>query len=154
MKTFLLFLLLISTAGFAQQKDSLAKRSVYIINGRVVDSAAMTGVKFRKMDVLTGQRAEAAGILPGKRVILLQLENEQYNLFGIVTNSRGKPLGKAAIKPDGNQQAVETDACGHFYLRGIRAGTRITVSRKGYRNGALDVYKRPDELMTVELQKK
>jgi hypothetical protein len=51
MNRFLPFLLLFSLSGFAQQK------SVFIINGREVDSADLVGVKIKKIDVATGLRS-------------------------------------------------------------------------------------------------
>ncbi|MRG46521.1 hypothetical protein GFS24_15470 [Chitinophaga sp. SYP-B3965] len=142
MNRFLPFLLLFSLTGFAQQK------SVYIINGREVDSADLAGVKVKKIDVVTGPRNTGMHERAGRRVLIVHLEDEQYNLFGIVTNERGKPVQNAKVND------VLTDACGHFYLKGVKAGSRITISRKGYADQFIDVYKRPDDLLTVQLKKK
>lgn len=144
MNRFLPFLLLFSLAGFAQQK------SVYIINGREVDSADLAGAKVKKIDVATGLRSSGMHERGGKRVLIVHLEDEQYNLFGIVTNERGKPISHAKV----GEGAVQTDACGHFYLKGVKAGSRITISRKGYADQFIDIYKRPDDLLTVRLRKK
>lgn len=145
MNRFLPFLLLFSLAGFpgfTQQK------SVYIINGREVDSADMVGVKVKRIDVATGLRSAGMHERGGKRVLIVHLEDEQYNLFGIVTNERGKPIANAKVGE------VQTDACGHFYLKGVKAGSRIMISRKGYADQFIDIYKRPDDLLTVQLRKK
>lgn len=142
MNRFLPFLLCISLTGFAQQ------RSVYIINGREADSADLAGAKIKKIDVVTGPRSAGMHERAGKRVLIVHLEDEQYNLFGIVTNERGKPVPNAKVND------VQTDACGHFYLKGVKAGSRVTISRKGYADQFIDVYKRPDDLLTVQLKKK
>lgn len=147
MNRFLPFLLLFSLTGFAQQK------SVYIINGREVDSADLVGVKFKKIDVVTGPRNSGMHERAGKRILIVHLEDEQYNLFGIVTNERGKPMrGATALVENG--AVVQADDCGHFYLKGVKAGSRITISRKGYADQFIDVYKRPDDLLMVQLKKK
>lgn len=150
MKPFLILLLLFSSAGFAQQKDSTAGKSMFIINGLPADSAAMVGLKIKKMDVLSGARARAAG---GRRIVLVTLEDEQYDVSGTVTNSRGKPLAKVTAIPSGQQTTVKTTRCGCFYLPGVKAGTRLTFSRKGYRSEVFDVFKRPDSLIRIKLQK-
>lgn len=142
MNRFLPLLLCFSLAGFAQQK------SVYIINGREVDSAALAGAKIKKIDVVTGPRNTGMHERAGKRVLIVHLEDEQYNLFGIVSNESGKPIANAKVND------VLTDACGHFYLKNVKAGSRITISRKGYADQFIDIYKRPDDLLTVRLQKK
>jgi hypothetical protein len=142
MNRFLPFLLLFSLSGFAQQK------SVFIINGREVDSADLVGVKIKKIDVATGLRSTGMHERGGKRVLIVHLEDEQYNLFGIVTNERGKPIAHAKVG------TVQTDDCGHFYLKGVKAGSRIMISRKGYADQFIDIYKRPDDLLTVQLKKK
>lgn len=148
MKPFLILLLLFSSAAFAQQKDSTAGKSMFIINGLPADSAAMVGLKIKKMDVLSGARARAAG---GRRIVLVTLEEEQYDVSGTVTNSNGKPLAK--VTAAGYQTTVKTTRCGCFYLPGVKAGTRLTFSRKGYRSEVFDVFKRPDSLIRVKLQK-
>lgn len=142
MNRFLPFLLCFSLAGFAQQK------SVFIVNGREVDSADLAGAKIKKIDVASGLRSTGMHERGGKRVLIVHLEDEQYNLFGIVTNERGKPIAHAKAGE------VLTDACGHFYLKGVKAGSRITISRKGYADQFIDIYKRPDDLLTVQLKKK
>lgn len=148
MKPFLILLLLFSSAAFAQQKDSTAGKSMFIINGLPADSAAMVGLKIKKMDVLSGARARAAG---GRRIVLVTLEEEQYDVSGTVTNSNGKPLAK--VTAAGHQTTVKTTRCGCFYLPGVKAGTQLTFSRKGYRSEVFDVFKRPDSLIRVKLQK-
>lgn len=135
-------LLCFSMVAAAQQK------SVYIINGREVDSIDMVGVKVKKIDVATGPRASGMHERAGKRILIVHLEDEQYNIFGIVTNERGKPISNAKV------DSVQTDACGHFYLKGVKAGSRITICRKGYTDQFIDIYKRPDDLLTVTLKKK
>lgn len=135
-------LLFFSLSAAAQQK------SVYIINGREVDSIDLVGVKVKKIDVATGPRASGMHERGGKRILIVHLEDEQYNIFGIVTNERGKPVSNATVG------SVQTDACGHFYLKGVKAGSRVTISRKGYADAFIDIYKRPDDLLTVLLKKK
>lgn len=142
----LCLLFLLPMLSFSQQK------SVFIINGREVDSADLVGVNVKKMDVASGPRASGMHNRAGKRVVIVHLEDEQYNLFGIVTNERGKSIENAKVTVETG--VIYTDACGHFYLKGVKAGSRITISRKGYGNEFIDIYKRPDDLLTVVLAKK
>ncbi|RPE13613.1 carboxypeptidase regulatory-like domain-containing protein [Chitinophaga lutea] len=154
MNPFLILLLLVSTAAAAQQTDTAKSRSIYLVNGLPADSADLRGLKIRKMDVIGGQRAMAAGMLPGVRVIVIQLEEQEFDVSGLVTDQQGKPLRKVkAASSGGGYRKANIDNHGRFYIQGVKAGTRLSFTRKGYQTGKLDVFKQPDSLITVKLQR-
>ncbi len=129
--------------------------ALFVIRGRVVDSSVMTGVKVKKMKPLTGEKAIS---LYGERakdgVVFVELEDETYNVMGLVKDKKGKPLSNVTIIAEGETQRASSDACGHFHLRGVKAGTRLTIRKTGYSDQFLDVYKQPDDLLEIRLSKK
>ncbi|AWO01523.1 hypothetical protein DLD77_07360 [Chitinophaga alhagiae] len=150
MKPFLILWLLLACCAAQAQENN---RSLYIINGKVADSADMAGLKIKKMDVLQGARAAGIMHAGGKRIILVTLEEELFDVQGMVTNNQGQPLRRVKIKPDGGQKAVKTDRRGRFRIAALKTGSTLTVSRKGYRRETRNIFKRPDGVITVTLQK-
>ncbi len=154
MKPFLILLLLVSNAAAAQRTDTIRERSVYMINGLPADSSDLPGLKIRKMDVIGGRRAVAAGMQPGMRLVLIQLEEQEFDVSGFVTDQQGHPLRKAkTVSLNGGFRKAHINDRGRFNIQGVKAGTRLTFTHKGYRNGRLDVFKQPDSSITVKLQR-
>jgi len=57
----------------------------------------------------------------GRRVLIVHLEEEQYNLFGIVSNERGKPVPNALVEPENGQPQLKQMPAGTFILKGVKA---------------------------------
>ena len=154
MKPFLILLLLVSGVAAAQQRDSAKGRSVFVINGLPADSSDLHGLKIRKMDVLGGPRAAAAGMLPGMRLVVIQLEDQEFDVTGFVTDQYGKPVrGVKTTSTGGGYRKARINSRGRFYIQGVKAGTRLDFTRKGYSAGKLNVFKQPDSPITVKLQR-
>lgn len=150
MKSFLILWLLLASYPVLAQDNN---RSLYIINGKVADSADMAGLNIKKMDVLQGARAAGIMHAGGKRIILVTLIDEKFDVQGLVINEKGQPLHRVKIRPDGRQKGVKTDRKGRFRMAALKTGSTLTVSRNGYRRKTRNIFKRPDGVITVTLQK-
>lgn len=146
MRPFLLLLLLLNSSAFAQQADS----SFFIINGLVGSAADTVGIKIYSMKVLDSSGTTVLAHRPGRKIVLIRLKEETFDIAGFVKNDQGQPL-RAKIYA-GQSSAANINDAGRFYIRDVPAGSIISFVQAGYKKKILYIFKAPKSLLQIKLQ--